>query len=218
MRKIFSNNTSQIILIIASAIIATSLLLRTGLPNGHDTYAHTTYSKLFSHALSQGQFPVRWVEHAWVGFGQPLFNYYQVGFFYLVSFIHLLLPNITTAIKASTIFIWIMGAIFLFLFTRKYGQHSAVVAFIVYLFSPYLLLDIFVRSSFPELTALSLIPGVFIFINYLIYNFFYRSNSVHQIIQTIYVLVQCYNKKTISCFIYSYTITIFIDKYAQKNS
>jgi uncharacterized membrane protein len=53
-----------------------------------------------------------------------------------------------------------MGAIFLFLFTRKYGQHSAVVAFIVYLFSPYLLLDIFVRSSFPELTALSLIPGV----------------------------------------------------------
>lgn len=161
MQKIFSTNTILWTLIIAVIVLATGLLFKPGLPAGHDTFAHATYSKIFFQAISQGQFPVRWVEHAWIGFGQPLFNYYQVGFFYLVSLVQLFIPSLTIAVKASVMFIWFLGSIFIYLFTKKYGKIPATLAFVVYAFSPYILLDIFVRSSFPELTALSLVPGIF---------------------------------------------------------
>lgn len=168
MHKIFSHITIKRIMLLVIVCISLGLLLKPGLPAGHDTYAHATYSKIFFHSLTQGQFPVRWVEHAWIGFGQPLFNYYQVGFFYLVSAFHLVMPTLTSAIKTAVLFIWLLGGGFIYLFTKKYGQHSAFIAFTVYMLSPYILLDIFVRSSFPELTALSIIPGIFWAIDQLI--------------------------------------------------
>ena len=75
-------------------IVAISLLvyiflippfLKSGIMSGHDIGAHYIYFDLFKTGLSQGQIPVRMIDWVVPGFNQPLFNYYQPGFYYLAQ-------------------------------------------------------------------------------------------------------------------------------------
>lgn len=137
------------------------LLLVATMPSGHDLYAHLTYAKLFEQALNEGQFPVRWMEWIKPGFSQPLFNFYQVGFYYLTSFVSWLPVSFLISTKLAILFLWWTGTFFTFLFTKRFGLLPAAVASIIYAFSPYLILDVFVRNAFPEFMAISLMPAVF---------------------------------------------------------
>lgn len=136
-------------------------LLATTMPLGHDLYAHLTYAKLFERALNDGQFPVRWMEWIKPGFSQPLFNFYQVGFYYLASLVNWLPVSFITATKLSILFLWGFGSFFVYMFTKKFGPLPAVAATVAYALSPYLIIDIFVRNAFPEFMAISLMPAVF---------------------------------------------------------
>ena len=77
-----------------------------GFAPSHDATAHLTNSYLFHRALEQGQFPVRWVEWITPGNGQPLFSYYQVGFYYLVEIVRLAIGGLTTSVKVTLVAIW----------------------------------------------------------------------------------------------------------------
>ena len=127
---------------------------------GHDAAAHQTYSFLFTRALAQGQVPVRWVEGVADGLGQPLFNHYQVGFYYLVALLDGLGPDLATALKLAVVVAWAGGGVFMFLLCRRLGSMPAALAAAVFASSPYLLVDVYVRSAYPELLAISLAPGV----------------------------------------------------------
>src|SRR3954468_16934635 len=74
-----------VLLLLAGGLGALVLpFVHPGLPFGHDLSAHLTYSYLFDRALRGGQFPVRWTHGVAAGHGQPLFNFYQPGFYYAV--------------------------------------------------------------------------------------------------------------------------------------
>src|SRR6188472_2194521 len=77
--------------------------LQSGYPSGHDVGAHVTYSYRFDQAWQQGQVPVRWVEGTRPGDNQPLFNFYQVGFYYLVELVHLVVPRLSDAVKITVV-------------------------------------------------------------------------------------------------------------------
>lgn len=134
-------------------------LLHDGFPAGHDAPAHITYTYLFDLALGQGQFPVRWTQGV-TGYGQPLFSFYQPGFYYLVELVHLVVPHLSIAMKATVALMWTMGAGFMFLLCRPYGRSAATLAAFVFACSPYLLLDVYVRAAYPEVAALACVPGV----------------------------------------------------------
>ncbi|RJQ26348.1 hypothetical protein C4577_03785 [Candidatus Parcubacteria bacterium] len=138
-----------------------SLFSKQGFPEGHDIYAHTTYGKLFYQALEEGQFPVRWTEWVKEGHSQPLFNFYQVGFYYFLSTIHFIIPSFILSIKISLFILWLTGSLFTYLFMKKFGTLPATIAVLVYSFSPYLFLDIYIRSAFPEFMVITLMPGLF---------------------------------------------------------
>ena len=143
------------------SILALSLtLLGRGLPAGHDTIAHLTYSFLFDRALEQGQFPVRWIESVAHGQGQPLFNFYQPGLYYLVALVQLVIPSLSVSLMLTVVALWWIGTTFVFLLARPWGVIPAALAAVVYAFSPYLILDVFVRSAFPEFAAIAFAPGV----------------------------------------------------------
>ena len=127
---------------------------------GHDAGAHQTYVFLFTRALEQGQVPVRWVEGVADGMGQPLFNHYQVGFYYMVALLHGVGLELTLALKLMVAIAWTGGATFMFLLCRPLGSLPAILAATVFVSSPYLLVDVYVRSAYPELTAIALMPGV----------------------------------------------------------
>ncbi|HVH56221.1 MAG TPA: 6-pyruvoyl-tetrahydropterin synthase-related protein [Vicinamibacterales bacterium] len=146
--------------VVLSIVPLAAPVLLPGSLTGHDAGAHQTYSFLFNRALMQGQLPVRWVEGVAAGLGQPLFNHYQVGFYYLVAFLHWSGPDLASAMKLAIAIAWAGGAVFMFLLCRPLGSLPASLAAAVFLWSPYLLLDVYVRAAYPELTAIALTPGV----------------------------------------------------------
>ncbi len=135
-------------------------LLGGGVPAGHDAGAHLTYAHLFDHALREGQLPVRWVEWVAPGRGQPLFNTYQPGFYYLVSAVHVLVPSLTNAIIIAATLLWWGGAAAMAVVFRRLGTWPALAAAALFATAPYLVLDVYVRMALPELAAIAVAPMV----------------------------------------------------------
>lgn len=138
--------------------------LQEGIFSGHDTSAHLTYAKLFIQEINNGRFPVRWTEGVRIGQAQPLFNFYQVGFYYLLALVNYLFKNFIFSLKFSIIFLWWFGTIFTFLFFKKNGLVAAIFGVLVYTTSPYLIFDIYIRAAYPEFMAISLFPGLLYFL------------------------------------------------------
>lgn len=126
-----------------------------GLPSGHDIIAHAYRTKIFIDALREGQFPVRWIDISLGNFNGPFFNFYQVGFYYLVWAVNTIIPSIYNSIKIVVLFSWWMGALFMFLYARRFGTLPAALSALIYAFTPYLISDFFVRASFPETLAIA---------------------------------------------------------------
>jgi hypothetical protein len=119
-------------------------------PQGHDATAHITYTFRFDRAFAQHQIPVRWVEGVHDGRGQPLFNFYQVGFYYVVEAVHHLGAKLSVAYKATPVLLWWAAAGFIFLLLRPYGLLPAAAGAVVFALSPYAIIDVFIRAAYPE--------------------------------------------------------------------
>ncbi len=145
--------------LLSLASVAPSLLHR-GFPVGHDTTAHLTYVYLFDAALAQGQFPVRWVGGIRPGHSQPLFSFYQPGFYYAVQLVHTVVPSLLLATKLTILGAWWSGSAFAYLSVRSLGRWPAAAAAVLFMRAPYLILDVFVRAAFPEFLALTCAPAV----------------------------------------------------------
>jgi hypothetical protein len=151
--------------VVAGLVIATGLgllalpFLHAGFPVGHDLPAHLTYTYLFDRALDGGQFPVRWTQGVRAGDSQPLFNFYQPGFYYVVQLVHVVVPSLWSSVKLAVLGLWAAGAAFLFLSQAHRGWVPAALGAVVFAGSPYLLLDANVRAAYPELAAIMCAVG-----------------------------------------------------------
>jgi hypothetical protein len=128
-------------------------------PQGHDATAHLTNTYRFDRAFGQGQIPVRWVEGIQHGRGQPLFNFYQAGFYYLVELLHRLGLQLSVAFRAAPVLLWWLGAAFMYLLLRPYGMAAAIAGTVAFALSPYLIVDVFVRAAYPEFAAIVFAVG-----------------------------------------------------------
>lgn len=155
----------KIIAIAFSILIFASLIspfLNKGFFAGHDTIIHFIYISKFTQALAEGQFPVRWIDWNMPGFNHPVFNFYQPGFFYLFSFYKMLGFSNQFSIHSLSLIIWLSSEGFMYIFLRKhFSLFPSLLGSILYTFAPYHILDIFVRSAFPEFTAIAFIPALF---------------------------------------------------------
>lgn len=154
------------ILVLASFIIFLVLFppfFKNQVLAGHDAGAHLSYLRLFTDALSQGQFPVRWIEWVKPGQNQPLFSYYQPFLYYLASIPHLFGADILNSLYMTVFFMWLFSAGIVFLFVKNVTKNilAAGAAASLYTFAPYHILDVFVRAAYPESIALALAPGMF---------------------------------------------------------
>lgn len=151
-----------IILSLTLYIIVTLPFLTNKIMAGHDAGAHYNYTNVFQKALAQGQFPVRITGWTIPGFDQPLFNFYQPGFYYLVQSLLIFGADIPTSINLTNLLLYLLGCGLMFLFVRNlFGTLGGLISAAFYAFAPYHISDIFVRSAFPESTALAFVPGVF---------------------------------------------------------
>jgi hypothetical protein len=147
------------IVVLSGAVLIGPILAR-GFLHGHDASIHGSFIFQFDRAFQRGQLPVRWIDGFQHGQGQPLFNHYQVGFYYIVELIHSIGPSLSLSFKLAVAAVWMLGAVFMFLWSRPRGVLPAALAASVFAWSPYVLLDGYVRTAYPEFTALAFAPGI----------------------------------------------------------
>ncbi len=86
---------------------------------GHDAGTHLTYLRLMTDALSQGQFPVRWIDWVTPGQNQPLFSYYQPLLYYLGQIPHFFGFDILISLYTTVLFSWLFSGLITYLFVKN---------------------------------------------------------------------------------------------------
>ena len=146
--------------LLAVSIPAILSLLSIGFYEPHDLHHLADIYQMFR-AFSSGQIPPRLGPDFTFGYGYPLFNFYYLLPFYSGAFWYFLSGSLT----ASFEFVFILSAVIsvfgMYLFLKEFvGKFAALVGSILFLYTPYRALQIYVRGAMGEALALSLLPFV----------------------------------------------------------
>lgn len=107
------------------------------------------------------QFPPRFVPDLSFGFGYPLFNFVYPLPFYIAEMFHLVGFSLTDSIKILMGLSLPLSSIFMYKFLRLYlNEELSLSGAVLYLYSPYRALEIFVRGSIGEIVAFVFFPLV----------------------------------------------------------
>ncbi|RJQ25324.1 hypothetical protein C4577_05985 [Candidatus Parcubacteria bacterium] len=131
-------------------------------------------------SLSDGFFPVRWVEDLGYGYGYPIFNFYSPLPYYLGSMFIFLGLNALVATKAIFALGIILSGVFMYIFIKQiFGELPGLISAIIYLYFPYHAINIYVRGDLDEIFAYAFLPLVFlgIFKTFLIFKEKPQTNS-----------------------------------------
>lgn len=108
----------------------------------------------FFQSFREGQFPVRFLGRLNHEYGYPVANFLYPGFLYIGSFLHGLGVSFVDSIKIIFAGSIVGSAWFLFLWLRVWFSHVAsLVGVSAFVFSPYLLFDLYTRGSVGEVLA-----------------------------------------------------------------
>lgn len=163
MKKLWTNHFPWLLAISIVVIFLTRNLWGTrAWIETHDGIFHLIRQEVFTNSLKQGYFPVRWAGTLDNGFGLPLFNFIYPGPYYLGLPLSLLGLSSKWVIKIVEIGLYLLGGLGIYtLFARK-DKHYAGISSLIYLTTPYLLVNIFVRGALGEFMAISAIPWVLV--------------------------------------------------------
>jgi len=120
----------------------------------------------FHQALRDGQFPVRFTGRLNHNYGYPVLNFLYPFPFYFSEFFHLLGLSFINSVKAVFILSFFLSGIFMFLWTKElWGNWGGLISSLVYLYTPYRFLDVYVRGSIGEAVAFIFPPLIFLSID-----------------------------------------------------
>ncbi|RME73217.1 MAG: hypothetical protein D6784_12250 [Chloroflexi bacterium] len=130
--------------------------------NAHDARHSVFFLVEFDQTFRDGYWWPRWAPDFAFGYGYPLFNMYAPLAFYAAEMLHLLGLGFTAAVKTMYVLATIAGGVSMYGFTRRlFGPTGGLLAGLVYVYAPFHLVEIFVRSAYAEYVALALAPLVF---------------------------------------------------------
>ncbi len=129
----------------------------------HDGEANIARFAAYFKAFSDLQFPPRWAGDLNFGYGSPVFIFYYPLPGYISSALHLFGISFADTFKIIMGVSFILNGLFFYLWSKKiFRKDVALITSIIYAFSPYHLLDMYVRGDVAEILALSIIPLVFL--------------------------------------------------------
>lgn len=151
-----------ILLLLVLTLPATWALLRPGFFPSHDGEWMVIRLSAFHQALADGQFPVRWSIRLNHGFGYPVLNFLYPLPFYLGEVFYLVTHSFVAATKLVFIFSFFASALAMFgWLRRRYSFWPSLAGTSLYLYTPYRLVDTYVRGSVGESLGFVFIPLVF---------------------------------------------------------
>jgi hypothetical protein len=149
-----------IIFLLLISIPSIFVLLKKGFYEPHDLH-HIADIYEMVRAISSGQLPPRLGPDFSYGFGYPLFNYYYLLPFYLGAFFCFVLGSLTLSFKLVMIFGILVSLFGMYLFLKEItGRFPALVGSIVYLYTPYRAVEVYVRGAIGEVVVIALTPFV----------------------------------------------------------
>ena len=114
-------------------------------------------------AISDGNFPVRWVEDLGYGYGYPIYNFYAPLPYYIGGFTNLLANDSLFSTKVVFMLGVVLSFISMYLFaSRVTNRVGGVTAAVIYLYFPYHAVNIYIRGAVGEVFAYAIIPLVFL--------------------------------------------------------
>jgi len=127
----------------------------------HDAPHSVFFLVEFDQTLRDGYLWPRWSPDFAFGYGYPLFNIYSPLAFYAAEGLHLLGLSFVDAVKAMYALATVGAGLAMYGFVRRWlGHEAGVLGAVVYMFVPFHLVEIFVRSAYSEFVALALFPLV----------------------------------------------------------
>jgi hypothetical protein len=151
----------QPLILITSVILTIIPFFQTGLFDVHDPTSAFRLSTLVS-TISSGQFPASWNNSLNFGFGYPLHLYYAPLFTYLGA-IFTSLVSAEIAVKIALVIASFVGTIGVYFSLLSIGPYAATVAAVAFTYLPYRASALYVRGSYAEFLAMSLLPWVIYF-------------------------------------------------------
>jgi hypothetical protein len=128
----------------------------------HDARHSLFYLVEFVQTLRDGYLWPRWSPDFAFGYGYPLFNIYAPLALYAAALLHLLGLSLTTAVKAMYVLATVGAGLGMYGFVRRlWGREAGLLAGVVYIYAPFHLAEIFVRSAYAEYVSLALVPFIF---------------------------------------------------------
>ncbi|MBN1218716.1 MAG: glycosyltransferase family 39 protein [Anaerolineae bacterium] len=163
MRKFLSKIDSNIWLVLAFSIFAWGPLLTPAyFFNAHDAKHSVFFLVEFDQTFRDGFLWPRWSPDFSFGYGYPLFNLYAPLAFYAAEMVHLLGLGFTASVKVMYVLATVGAGLGMYGFVKRlFGSAAGLVAAVVYMYVPFHLVEIFVRSAYAEFVALALIPLLF---------------------------------------------------------
>lgn len=157
MKRVF-----PILLLVIFSIPSIFALLHSGFFQSDDGEWMIIRFSAFHQALSNGQFPVRFLGRLNYGYGYTVANFLYPGFMYLAEPIHLLGFGFVDSIKILLILSMVGSAVFACFWLRQvFNELSSFIGALFFLYTPYHLFDLYKRGSVGEIFALSIMPLIF---------------------------------------------------------
>ncbi len=155
------NRQSLLVLLVASVLVWGPLLTPAYFFQAHDARHSIFYLVEFDQTLRDGYLWPRWSPDFAFGYGYPLFNIYAPLAIYAAEIIHLLGAGMVTAVKTMYVLATIGAGVGMYGFVRRlFSPAAGLAAGLAYMFAPFHLLEIYVRSAYAEYVALMWLPLV----------------------------------------------------------
>lgn len=152
----------------AAALVAVALLtglavrplFRGQLVDGHDALAYPPRLVEMHRAIADLHLPPIWAPDLGNGYGQPLFQFAPPLLYIVALPLYAARLSLTDSIQMGLACLCLVGAAAMYRLARRYGcsRHAGVATAALWLFAPYLALDLFVRAAFAEAAALAVAP------------------------------------------------------------
>lgn len=155
IKKLFSKPFWIIILLSIPAIWA---LLVPGFYGASDDL-HIGWLFEMDRVIKMGQIPPRFVPDLSFGFGYPLFNFVFPLPFYMAEVFHLIGFNLVDSIKLLFLLSLPISGIFMYQLLREFtGNLLSLTGAILYIYTPYRAVDIYIRGAIGEIVSFVFLP------------------------------------------------------------
>lgn len=132
---------------------------------GHSAHIDLIRQIEVNQAYGEGYVYPRWIADFYFGRGSPIFNFYAPMNYLIGQWFVLLGVPPLWAVKLVYVLCIVAAGIAMYLLVREtWGAAAGTAAGVIYMFTPYLLADVFVRSALGELSAFVWLPMAMFFL------------------------------------------------------